>query len=418
MKKIIYLIPILFFIVSASCQNKQKENENLVEKDFGFAAKQLTFAMQEVDKGIANESEESKEKREKKGHGPLVSPRSIEDNGDLILVPSRDWTSGFFPGELWYMYEYTKDPKWEQAARKYTAPIEREKTNGVTHDMGFKVYCSFGNGYRLTNDENYKKILLESAYTLITRYKPNAKIIRSWDHNKDKWQSPVIIDNMMNLELLFWAFKESKDSAFYNIAVNHAETTMKNHFRADYSSYHVVDYDTISGEVLKKNTHQGFSHESAWSRGQAWAIYGYTMCYRETGKTEFLEQAKHVVDYVFTHKNLPDDLIPYWDYDAPEIPNEPRDVSAATCTASALYELSMYDEENGAQYKKWADTILENLSENYLAKEGGDYGFLLLHSTGGKMLGFEIDKPLVYADYYFLEALLRKQKLEQTGKIF
>lgn len=405
-------------IIALSCKSPKNESSDIVQKDFDFAAQQLTLAMTETDKAIAEESSESKEKRENRNWGPLVSPRTIEEDGSLSLVVSRDWTSGFFPGELWYMYEYTKDPKWEQAARKYTDPLEREKLNGGTHDMGFKVYCSFGNGYRLTKDEKYKEIILESAYTLTTRYKPNVKAIRSWDHNQDKWQCPVIIDNMMNLELLFWAFKESKDSLFYNVAVNHAETTLKNHFRDDYSSYHVIDYDTITGQVLKKNTHQGFSHESAWSRGQAWAVYGYTMCFRETGKPEFLEQAKNVVNYIFTHPNLPEDLIPYWDYDAPEIPNEPRDASAATVTASALYELSLYDKENADKYVNWANTILENLSKNYLAKAGGDRGFILLHSTGSKPGKFEVDAPIVYADYYFLEALLRKQRLEQTGKLF
>jgi len=398
----------LIFLALFSCKN-QSSNEDIVKKDFDFAASQLTFAMTEVDKALAEDTTAVRKK--------LVSPRTIED-GKLKLVASRDWTSGFFPGSLWYMYEYTKDSKWEEAARKYTAPIEREKTNGGTHDMGFKVYCSFGNGFRLTNDEEYKKIMLESAYTLITRYKPNAKIIRSWDHNKDKWQSPVIIDNMMNLELLFWAFKESKDSTFYNIAVNHAQTTIKNHFREDYGTYHVIDYDTITGEVLKRNTHQGFAHESTWSRGEAWAIYGYTMCYRETKLSEFLEQAKHVANFIFTNANLPEDLIPYWDYNAPEIPNEPRDVSAATVTASALYELSTYDTENADKYKKWADTILDNLSKNYMAKQGEDRGFLLLQSTGSKPSNSEVNVPLSYADYYFLEALLRKQKLEQTGKLF
>lgn len=418
MKKTFYLTSILFLFFLSACKKQQNENNDVIKTDFDFASKQLTFAMDEVDKGIANESEESKLKREKKGYGPLVAPRSIEEDGSLILVPSRDWTSGFFAGELWYMYEYTGDKKWEDAARKYTAPIEREKTNGITHDMGFKVYCSFGNGYRLTKDTTYRNIILESAYTLITRYKPNAKIIRSWDHSTDKWDSPVIIDNMMNLELLFWAFNESKDSIFYNVAVNHAKTTLKNHFRPDYSTYHVIDYDTITGEVLKRNTHQGFSHESAWSRGQAWAIYGYTMCYRETQIPEFLEQAKHVANYIFTHPNLPEDLIPYWDYDAPEIPNEPRDVSAATVTASALYELSLYDKDSSEKYIGWANTIIDNLSKNYLAKEGSDYGFLLLHSTGSKPGKFEVDKPLSYADYYFLEALLRKQKLEKGEKLF
>jgi len=417
MKRTYFLI-LIFTIVFSSCKDSGKPSEDLIKKDFDFASVQLTFAMQETEKGIAEESAEDKEKREKKGHGPLVSPRSIEETGELALVPSRDWTSGFFPGELWYMYEYTKDPKWEEAARKYTSRIEPEKKNGTTHDMGFKVYCSFGNGYRLTKDEQYKDILIEAAYTLTTRFKPGAGIIRSWDHSRNKWDCPVIIDNMMNLELLFWAFKETKDSTFYNIAVSHADVTIKNHFREDYSSYHVIDYDSITGNVLKKNTHQGLAHESAWSRGQAWAVYGYTMCYRETGNTVYLDQAKHVVNYIFTHKNMPEDLIPYWDYDAPEIPNEPRDVSAATCTASALYELSMYDKDNAAKYKEWADTILKNLSESYLAKEGDDYGFLLLHSTGSKPGKFEVDKPLVYADYYFLEALLRKQKLETTGTVF
>jgi len=290
--------------------------------------------------------------------------------------------------------------------------------NSGTHDMGFKVYCSFGNGYRLTQDENYKKILLESAYTLISRYKPNAKIIRSWDHNANKWQCPVIIDNMMNLELLFWAFSESKDSTFYNIAVNHAYTTLKNHFREDYSTYHVVDYDTITGAVIKKNTHQGYADESAWSRGQAWALYGYTMSYRETKIEDFLNQALKTANFIFDHKNLPADLIPYWDYDAPEIPDEPRDVSAATCTASALYELSMYDKANGARFKKLADTILENISKNYRANPEQARGFLLLHSTGSKPSNSEVDVPLTYADYFFLEALLRKQKLETTGSVF
>jgi hypothetical protein len=316
------------------------------------------------------------------------------------------------------MYEYTKDAGWEQLARQFTAPVEREKTNATTHDMGFKVYCSFGNGFRLTRDPKYRDILMESAYTLTSRYKPKAGIIRSWSHSGDKWGCPVIIDNMMNLELLYWAFAESKDSLFYRVATTHAETTMKNHFRPDYSSYHVLDYDTITGEVLKKNTHQGYAHESAWARGQAWGLYGFTMCYRETGKPEFLEQAKHITRFIFTHPNLPSDLIPYWDYNAPEIPNEPRDASAATVTASALFELSMYDKENAAKYKDWANTILRNLSENYLAKQGGDRGFLLLHSTGTKPSGTEVDVPLSYADYYFLEALLRKQKLEQTGTVF
>ncbi len=405
-----YILIINLIIVSfLSCKSTQKQ-EDVVAGDFAFAEKQFDFALTEINKSLTDDSTALSKH--------FVSPRTINADGTLAMVASRDWCSGFFPGSLWYMYEYTKDKKWENLARKFTNSIEQEKTNGRTHDIGFKVYCSFGNGFRLTDDARYKDIMLQSAYTLITRYKPNAKIIRSWDHNGDKWQCPVIIDNMMNLELLFWAFKESKDSIFYHIAVNHAKTTMKNHFRSDYSTYHVVDYDTITGEVLKRNTHQGYAHESTWARGEAWAIYGYTMAYRETRIPEFLDQAKHVANFIFNNPNLPEDLIPYWDYNAPEIPNEPKDVSAATVTASALYELSQYDKSNGNQYKKWADTIIENLSKNYLAKLGEDRGFLLLHSTGSKPMNSEVDVPLSYADYYFLEALLRKQKLEHNEKLF
>ncbi len=388
------------------CAGRHSHKMNVVKKDFNFASKQLLVAVDEVEKAKLHETPDK------------FSPRTLEPDGQMRLVASRDWTSGFFPGSLWYMYEYTKQDQWKDLARLYSAPIEPEKMNGVTHDMGFKVYCSFGNGFRLTGDQDYKNILIQSAKTLITRFKPTAGIIRSWDHNTDKWQCPVIIDNMMNLELLFWAFNETKDSIFYNIAVSHAQKTMENHFREDYSSYHVVDYDTITGEVLKKNTHQGYSHESAWARGQAWGIYGFTMCYRETKNPAFLEHAKAIANYIFTNKNLPADLIPYWDFNAPEIPNEPRDVSAATVTASALYELSLYDATNAVQYKQWADTIIDNLSHNYLSRPGESRGFLLLHSTGSKPMDSEVDVPLSYADYYFLEALLRKQKLESSGKIF
>lgn len=396
----------------------EKEKNDIVKENFDFASKQLTFALDEMKHSIEYESDKSIHERAEGGWSELTNPRSIELDGTLLMVPSKDWCSGFFPGELWYMYEYTKDEKWKQLAHRQTIIIEREKKNNKTHDMGFKMYCSYGNGYRLTGDSIYRAVLIKSAKTLATRFNPKVGCIRSWDFNKDIWTYPVIIDNMLNLELLFWAAKETKDSTFYNIAVSHARTTMKNHFRNDYSSCHVVDYDTITGLPKAQYTHQGYSDQSAWARGQVWGIYGYTMCYRETGITEFLDQAKHIVYYVFSHPNLPADLIPYWDYNAPNIPNEPRDVSAATCTASALYELSMYDKENAAKYINWANTIIENITKNYRAKLGENRGFLLLHSTGSKPGNFEIDAPLVYADYYYLEALLRKQKLEQTGKIF
>ena len=260
--------------------------------------------------------------------------------------------------------------------------------------------------------DKYKQVLLEGANSLASRFDPVVGCIRSWDHNGDKWQYPVIIDNMMNLEFLFWATKASGDSTFYKIAVTHADNTMKNHFRKDYSSYHVIDYDTITGNVRNKHTHQGYAHESAWARGQAWGLYGYTMCYRETGDRRYLNQAEQIASFIFHHPNLPSDLIPYWDYNDPEIPASPRDVSAATITASALYELSAYSDKGG-QYKKWADTIMENLTESYRVPLNQMHGFLLRSSTGHKPAGTEIDVPIVYADYYFLEALLRKKNLEE-----
>lgn len=344
----------------------------------------------------------------------LVSPRTLEKTGELQRVPARDWTSGFFPGELWYLYEYTGKREWADKARVFTANLEREKMNAGTHDMGFKLYCSYGNGYRLMGDKAYKDVIIQGARSLIKRFKPAAGIIRSWDHHKEVWQCPVIIDNMMNLELLFAATRLTGDSTFYKIAVTHAKTTIKNHYRPDNSSYHVVDYDTLTGKVLKKNTHQGFSHESAWSRGQAWGLYGYTMCYRETKDPQFLKQAEAIARYMLNHPHMPADLVPYYDYDAPGIPNEPRDVSAATVMASALYELSTYKANAG--YRAKADQVMANLAKNYMSPVGQNHGFLLLHSTGSKTT--EIDVPLVYADYYFLEALLRSKKLNEKKPLF
>lgn len=401
-----FKIGLVSLVVVCGACSQTPQHVDVVKDSFDFAGQQLKYAFTQID-SVSNVPFDGPS-----GRKP-VSPRTIDDDGSFKMVASRDWTSGFFPGELWYMYEYTRDDFWKQKAQEFTAPIEDQKTNGGTHDMGFKMYCSFGNGYRLTGNADYRNILLQSAATLITRYKPAVGCIRSWDHNRDKWQCPVIIDNMMNLELLYWAFKETKDSVYYHIASNHARTTLKNHFRDNFSSYHVVDYDTISGKVLHKQTHQGYNDESAWSRGQAWGLYGYTMCYRETQLPEFLNQAENIANYIFTHPAMPEDKIAYWDFDAPGIPDEPRDASAAAVMACAMYELSMYNADKAGLYKKWADTIVESLSKNYRAAQNSNYGFLLLHSTGAH--NFERDVPLVYADYYFLEALLKKAKLEKEG---
>jgi unsaturated chondroitin disaccharide hydrolase len=352
----------------------------------------------------------------KNGNPALVSPRTL-DKGALKVVASRDWTSGFFPGVLWFLYEYTGKPEWKQSAQAYTANIEQEKLNGVTHDMGFKVYCSFGAGYRLTKDPLYKDIIIQSARTLSTRFNPIIGTLRSWDHSRDKWGFPVIIDNMMNLELLFAATQMTGDSSFYKIAVSHANTTIKNHFRPDYSSYHVIDYDTVTGKPVKKNTHQGYSHESAWSRGQAWGLYGYTMCYRFTKDLTYLQQAEKIAAFLFNHPNMPKDLVPYWDFNAPNIPNEERDASAAAVIASGLYELSLYS-KNGKSYREKADKIMKSLTTDYRSPLGQTRGFILLHSVGSKPSNSEVDVPLSYADYYYLEALLRSKKLKEKKKLF
>jgi hypothetical protein len=268
MRNILHLAIFLGVSMIFFCRCSKTEEMNVIDSSFALAEKQSAQLIDEVKNRIPAESSRVKDP---------VSPRTLK-NGELVLVPSTDWTSGFFPGELWYLYEYTNDPIWKARAEMFTASLEKEQWNGKTHDMGFKIYCSYGNGYRLTQDTTYKRIIIQAAKTLSTRFKPAAGILRSWDHSRDKWDCPVIIDNMMNLELLFETTKLTGDSSFYNIAVSHARTTMKNHYRSDNSSYHVIDYDTITGAVIKKNTHQGYAHESAWSRGQAWGLYGYTMC--------------------------------------------------------------------------------------------------------------------------------------------
>jgi unsaturated chondroitin disaccharide hydrolase len=401
MKKI--TASILFFSLFWTNVFSQTRVNKELSKIFAQVEQQASVMLKEIPKAKGNKAD-------------LVSPRTL-DSAQLKLVVSRDWTSGFFPGELWFLYEWTKKNEWKIQAQNFTANIEREKTNAGTHDMGFKIYCSFGNGYRLAKYLPYKDVIIESARTLITRFNPKVGCIRSWDHHKEQWDFPVIIDNLMNLELLFEATKLSGDSSFYKIAVTHANTTIKNHYRPDYSSYHVVDYDTATGQVRKKQTAQGYSDESAWARGQAWGLYGFTMCYRETKNKIYLEQAEHIASFILNHPNLPKDLVPYWDFNAPNIPNEPRDASAAAIMASALYELSTYNKDN-KKYRTAADKIIGNLTNYYGSAVGKNHGFILLHSTGSKPANSEVDVPLIYADYYYLEALLRMKKLKEGKKLF
>lgn len=336
-------------------------------------------------------------------------PRALEADGSMIATPSKQWTSGFFPGILWQLAAHSNDPTLIVSAKKWTSFVEKEKMDKKTHDLGFKLNGSFGKGYVVTKDPNYKEVIIQASKTLITRYNPKIGSIRSWDWNADIWQFPVIIDNMMNLEMLFDATAFTGDKTYANIADQHAKTTLANHFRPDNSSYHVVDYDTISGKPRLKTTHQGYSASSAWSRGQGWGLYGYTLCYERTQNPDYLKQAQKIADYIFSHPNMPTDLIPYWDFNAPNIPNEPRDVSAACVMASALITLSQLDKPNSTKYLALADKILLSLEqESYNTNVGP---FLLNQSTGSVPGKFEVNVPIIYAEYYYIEALLKRKGL-------
>lgn len=321
------------------------------------------------------------------------------------------WCSGFYPGTLLYLYEQTKDQQLYTEAERIMKVLEKEKYNKKTHDLGFMMFCSFGNANRIASKPEYKEILLTSAKSLSTRFDPKVGCIKSWDSNPSEYL--VIIDNMMNLELLFWAARTSGDSSFYKIAVTHANTTMKNHFRPDYSSYHVVNYDPQTGAVQQRKTAQGYADESAWARGQSWGLYGYTVMYRETKDKKYLDQANHIASFILNHPDLPADKIPYWDFNAPNIPNALRDASAASIMASALLELSQYaDTALSENYVRSAETMLRSLSSPpYKSAVGTNEGFILQHSVGHLPKGTEADVPLTYADYYFIEAMLRYKNL-------
>lgn len=337
-------------------------------------------------------------------------PRSMSvKTGEIKKVPSKDWTSGFYVGNLWQLYLLTDDSKYKERAQKWIPFLEKEKFNGGTHDMGFKIYCSFGKGFEITHSEEYKNVIIKSAQTLCTRFNKKIGSIKSWD-NRDKWNFPVIIDNMMNLELLFEASKLTGDDSYRKIAIQHANTTLKNHFRKDNSCYHVVGYDTITGKVKSKNTHQGFSDDSSWARGQAWAVYGFTMTYRYTKDKAYLNQAEATAQFFINHKNMPEDGIPYWDFNAPTIPNTTRDASAAAIMATALIELYTITKKD--VYLKYSNKVINSLSSNtYLLNESVSGPFILDHSTGDWSKKAELDEPIVYADYYFLEAIIRKKQL-------
>lgn len=361
-------------------------------------------------------------------------PRTLDRDGTVVGTDEWDWTGGFFPGALWYVYEHTRGEETKKNAILWTEALEAAKDLDQHHDIGFVMYCAYGNAIRFIDDEQkikeYNDILIYSSKTALKRYDAKVGLIKSWNKKeswdgKTVWQYPVIIDNMMNLEMLCYVSDLTGDPKYREVAVNHATNTMKNHFREDYSTYHVVDYDSV-GNAIHQQTNQGYADNSTWARGQAWAIYGFTMMYRETKNPAFLQTAQRAADFYINHPNLPEDKIPYWDFNAQqegyisdvdfsshELDNIPRDASAAAITASALVELGLLTAgEQGKKYLDFAKETLETLSgPAYFADKGTNGGFLLKHSVGSLPHHSEIDVPLIYADYYYLEGLYRLKNM-------
>ena len=386
----------VFLMTPAFCHAENNDISNVINNDINFSTRQYSLMLQQIGR-----------------EGKVRIPKTIDKLGRMVYIPIDDWCSGFFPGSLCYLYQLTNDKSWLLQSRRFTEALDSIQYLTWHHDVGFMIGSSYLNIYRLNPNKAYKKAIIQTAKSLCTRFRKKAGVIQSWNvdrgwQSKRGWTCPVIIDNMMNLELLFEATRLSGDSTYWKVAVSHANKTLENQFRKDGSCYHVVDYDPNNGAVLHRQTAQGYADNSAWARGQAWAVYGYTVCYRYTHDRKYLDQAVKTLNFVMQNPNLPDDLIPYWDFDAPNIPNEPRDASSAACIASALYEMNNYLPDNG--YTSLADRIIRSLSSpEYRAPLGKNGYFLLMHSVGSIPHNNEIDVPLNYADYYFLEALTRRK---------
>lgn len=389
----------IFFITSLLCLacQKQESMEELTARVFERAAAQMELMDKNLDSAVVSNP------------GVAIYPRSINKEGALWTSNYKWWCSGFYPGSMWYVYEYTGDEKIKELALEYQAGLEPLRFRKDDHDIGFQLMCSYGNCLRLTEDQTCVPVLIDGANSLASRFDPEVGCTRSWSFGK--WSFPVIVDNMMNMELLLKAAELGGSDSLKNVALAHARTTMKNHFREDKSCFHLVDYNPETGEVVGKQTVQGLADDSAWARGQAWGLYGFTMVYRFCKEQDILDHAIAIAEYLLPR--LPEDGVPFWDYDSAEIPNDVRDASAAAIMASGLIELSQYvDAEKAERYLATAEKMLRTLaSEEYLCAEGEDYGFLLKHSTGNKNTDSEVDVPLTYADYYFLEALIRWSRL-------
>ena len=401
MKTIISICIALFFTFVCACERVE---ENYLSENVEYAAAQYDLLIEKLEK-----------------NGKPWAPRTVDTKGNIVYARNVwDWTSGFFAGSLWYLYNLTGDEKWKTLAKKYTEALKQQQYITSHHDIGFIIGCSYLNGMRM-GQEAYDTIIVQAAKSLSTRFRSGAGVIQSWNTRtgwqaQRGWECPVIIDNMMNLEILFEATSLSGDSTFYNMAVSHADMTLKNHFRENMTSYHVVSYSVPSGKVESNGTFQGYADSSAWARGQAWGVYGYTMCYRFTKNPVYLEAAHKIARFIMENRPSGNDYIPYWDYDAPDIPNAPRDASAAAVTASALLELYAYTEDQSLSdaYIEYAENILKQLSSpDYLAKENENKGFILMHSVGSFPHDSEVNVPLNYADYYYLEAMKRYKDLKK-----
>lgn len=382
-----FLLPaFLLLLLPGGCRKSPESMEALADRVFALAQTQFP----QLAEGLSAEN----------------TPRTLDAAGRLVTADIGWWCSGFFPGSLWYTYLYTGDEKIralaETQTRKLDSLLVRTKPD---HDLGFQLNCSYGNALRITGDPAWAALPEAGAHVLAGRFSPAAGVLRSWNNNGGgKWAFPVIIDNLMNLELLM----RFGDEDCREIALKHARTTARNHFRPDGTSYHLVDYDPETGAVRGKQTVQGLSDDSAWARGNAWGLYGYTMMYELSGEADMLAQAELIARALLPR--LPEDGIPYWDFDDPEIPDALRDASAGAIMASALIRLGGLTGDRGLARacRRVAERQLRTLaSPAYLAAPGELHGFLLRHGVGHKPAGSEIDVPLTYADYYFLEALLR-----------
>lgn len=385
----------------SSCAGEKAEKLD-VDKALAYCDVQVHRALAELEKnGEADYS---------------MQPRNIlsgEKFWNCRKVAKEEWTGGFWPGILWYDYEATQNDTIRVLAEKYTESLKLfSEIPAYDHDLGFLVFCSYGNGYRLTHNLTYRDVIIATADSLATLYNPKVGTILSWPRNIEMLGGHnTIMDNMINLEMLFWAARNGGDRRLFDVAVSHADKTMKNQFRPDYTSYHVAVYDTLTRNCIKKCTHQGYADESMWARGQAWAIYGYTVVFRETGDPKYLEFAEKLVDVYL--KNLPEDYVPYWDFNAPDIPNAPKDASAACVVASALLEMSgFYGNGQGEKYKEAAEKMLCSLSSDKYQSRDTNVAFLL-HSTGHWPAKSEIDASIIYADYYYIEALLRLKRVNE-----